>query len=335
MHHDEGQHTPMNQQHEPDENHPVGRRGASRRAVLGAGTGAALTAAAVVGAGASPAQAAPHTTGGRGGTRIRVAPGVEVNVSDLNGGRRGTVVFVPGWPLASTALEYSLLFLADHGYRAIALDQRGFGLSDAPYGPYNYDVWARDIRTVLQALSLRDVTLVGHSMGGAVALRHVARFGGRVSKLLVAEPAAPRFVYGANSAALAAGLEALISGYATDRTVPVRDLTKNFFSTHTDIATDPFLQFFERQCLDQASLQASRGGLIALRDDDLTGDLARIKVPTRVFHAINDKILPLDHGQAVAAGIRGAKLVTFATAGHAVYVDERDKFHAELLKFIR
>jgi non-heme chloroperoxidase len=82
-------------------------------------------------------------------------------------------------------------------------------------------------------------------------------------------------------------------------------------------------------------LQASRGGLIALRDDDLTDDLTRIKIPTRVFHAINDKILPLDHGQAVAAGIRGAKLVTFATAGHAVYVDERDKFHAELLKFIR
>ncbi len=324
----------MNQHDETDAN---GRTGTSRRAVLSAGTGAALAAAAVVGAGASPAAAAGHT-GGAGssrGTRIPVAPGVEVNIADLNGGRRGTVVFVPGWPLASTALEYSLLFFADHGYRAIALDQRGFGLSDAPYGPYGYDVWARDIRTVLQALSLRDVTLVGHSMGGAVALRHVARFGGRVSKLVVAEPAAPRFVYGPNSAALAAGLEALISGYATDRTVPVRDLTRNFFSTHTDVMTDPFLQFFERQCLDQASLPASRAGLIALRDDDLTGDLARITVPTRVFHAVNDKILPLDHGQAVAAGIRGAKLVTFATAGHAVYVDERDKFHAELLKFIR
>ncbi len=319
----------MNQQNETD---AAGGRGASRRAVLSAGTGAALTAAAVVGAGTAPAQAAPRTSGG---TRIPVAPGVEVNIADLNGGRRGTVVFVPGWPLASTALEYSLLFFADHGYRAIALDQRGFGLSDAPYGPYNYDVWARDIRTVLQALSLHDVTLVGHSMGGAVALRHAARLGGRISKLVVAEPAAPRFVYGPHSADLAAGLDALISGYATDRTVPVRDLTRNFFSTHTDVMTDPFLQFFERQCLDQASLQASRGGLIALRDDDLTDDLARIKVPTRVLHAINDKILPLDHGQAVAAGIRGARLITFATAGHAVYVDERDKFHAELLKFIR
>jgi non-heme chloroperoxidase len=323
----------MSQPNATDEGGIIGRRGTSRRAVLAAGTGAALTAAAVVGTGTSAA-AAPHAGGSRGGTRIPVAPGVEVNVADLDGGRRGTVLFVPGWPLASTTLENTLLFLADHGYRAIGLDQRGFGLSDAPYGPYTYDLWARDIQTVLETLSLRDVTLVGHSMGGAIALRHTARFGNRVGKLVVAEAPAPRFVYGPQSPDLAAALDGLITGYATDRAAAVRSLTTNFFSTHTDIATDPFLQFFERQCLDQASLPASRDALLALRDTDLTADFARIKVPTRVFHAINDKIVPLVHGQAVAAGIRNARLVTFATAGHAVYVDEPAKFRAELLSFI-
>jgi non-heme chloroperoxidase len=321
----------MNPPEKADEKDNFNRRGPSRRTLLTAGTGAALTAAAVVGAGA-PAAAAQHSS--TDGGRIPVAPGVEVNVSDLNGGHRGTVVFVPGWPLASTTFEYNYLFLADHGYRAIGLDLRGFGRSDAPYGPYTYDVWASDILKVLEALSLRDVTLVGHSMGGAVALRHAARFGSRVGKLVLAEASAPRYVYGPQSADLAAGLAGLISGYATDRTATVRALTANFFSTHTDITTDPFLQFFERQCIDQASLQASRAGLIALRDTDLTGDMAKVKVPTRVFHAINDKIVPLDHGQALATGIRRARLITFATAGHAVYVDEADRFNAELLKFI-
>jgi non-heme chloroperoxidase len=268
-------------------------------------------------------------------TRITVAPGVQVNVADLDGGRKGTVVLVPGWPLNSTMLENTTLFLADRGYRAVALDLRGFGKSDAPYGPYSYDVWCKDIRTVLKAMSLRDVTLVGHSMGGAVALRYAARFRSRVRRLVVAEPAAPRFVYGPHSADLAAGLAGLISGYAQDRSVVVRALTKTFFATHTDVATDPFLQFFERQCLDQASLQASRAGLIALRDTDLTADLARISVPTRVFHALHDQIVPYDHGQAVAAAIRNARLVTFTTAGHGVYIDERDKFNRELLAFAR
>jgi non-heme chloroperoxidase len=57
-------------------------------------------------------------------------------------------------------------------------------------------------------------------------------------------------------------------------------------------------------------------------------------VATRVFHAVNDKIVPLDHGRAPAAGIRDACLVTFTKAGHGVYVDEADRFNAELLTFI-
>lgn len=309
------------------------RRGLpSRRSVL-AGGGALAAGAAVMVPGTAAADVASlgHHDGFE--TRIRVAPGVQVNVADLDGGRKGTVVLVPGWPLNSTMLENTTLFLADKGFRAIALDLRGFGKSDAPYSPYNYDVWCEDIRTVLSAMSLRDVTLVGHSMGGAVALRYAARFRSRVGRLVVAEPAAPRFVYGPNSADLAAGLAGLISGYAQDRSQVVRALTQTFFATHTDVTTDPFLQFFERQGLDQASLQASRAGLIALRDTDLTPDLPHISVPTRVFHALNDQIVPYDHGQAVAAGIHNARLVTFTTAGHGLYIDEREKFNHELLAF--
>jgi non-heme chloroperoxidase len=311
------------------------RRGlASRRSLLVAGGGAALAAGASA---VVPAQAAAEDSGAGHHhgyeTRIKVAPGVYVNVADLDGGSKGAIVLIPGWPLSSTMLENTTMFLADQGYRAVALDLRGFGKSDAPYAPYNYNVWCSDIRTVLRTMSLRNVMLVGHSMGGAVALRYAARFRSRVSKLVVAEPAAPRFVYGPNSKDLAAGLAGLITGYAQDRSQVVRALTKTFFSTHTDVTTDPFLQFFERQGLDQASLVASRAGLIALRDTDLTPDLARITIPTRVFHAIHDQIVPYDHGQAVAASIRNARLVTFRTAGHGLYIDEREKFHRELLAF--
>ena len=312
------------------------RRLPSRRAVLTGGTGAALGAAAAATL-PGPAAAAQGSSSGRHHhleTRIPVAPGVHVNVADVDGGRKGTVVLVPGWPLASTTWEYTTLFLADRGYRAVALDLRGFGRSDAPYGPYSYDVWCSDIRTVLTTMNLRDVTLVGHSMGGAIALRYAARYRNRVARLVLAEAAAPRYVYGPQATDLATGIAGLISGYASDRTAVVRALTKTFFSTHTDVTTDPFLQFFERQRLDQASLAASRAGLVALRDTDLVPDLARVRVPTTVFHALHDQVVPYDHGQTLAARIKGARLVTFATAGHGVYVDERDKFHAELLDVV-
>jgi non-heme chloroperoxidase len=327
---------PVGAGHQAQEDGGVRRRLASRRSLLAGGAGAALAAGA---AAVVPSPAAGEVSSARHHhgfeTRIEVAPGVQVNVADLDGGGRGTIVLIPGWPLNSTMLENTTLFLADQGYRAVALDLRGFGKSDAPYAPYSYDVWCEDIRTVLREMSLRNVTLVGHSMGGAVALRYAARFRSRVRRLVVAEPAAPRFVYGPKSKDLAAGLAGLISGYAEDRSQVVRALTKTFFSTHTDVTTDPFLQFFERQGLDQASLVASRAGLIALRDTDLTPDLARISIPTRVFHALHDQIVPYDHGQAVAAAVKNAQLVTFTTAGHGLYIDERDKFHRELLEFAR
>jgi non-heme chloroperoxidase len=326
----------VNEQHPLDEEQDR-PRSASRRMLLTGSAGAALAvgAAAVVPGTAAAAEESAASQHHGFTTRVKVAPGVHVNVADLDGGRKGTVVLIPGWPLSSVMLENTSLFLADHGYRAVALDLRGFGESDAPYGPYGYDVWCSDIGTVLRTMGLRHVTLVGHSMGGAVAIRYAARFRSRVSKLVVAEPAAPRFVYGPHAADLAAGLAGLIEGYATDRSQVVRALTKTFFSTHTDVTTDPFLQFFERQGLDGASLVASRAGLLALRDTDLTSDLARISVPTRVFHAVHDQIVPFDHGQAVAAGIKDARLITFTTGGHGIYIDERDKFNAELLAFAR
>ena len=193
------------------------RHTVSRRAMMALGAGATVVGASALVPGTAAAETT--STGNHHGfeTRIKVAPGVHVNVADLNGGNKGTIVLIPGWPLSSTMMENTTLFLADRGYRAVAIDLRGFGKSDAPYAPYSYDVWCADIRTVLRAMSLRNVTLVGHSMGGAVALRYAARFRSRVSKLVVAEPAAPRFVYGPKSADLAAGLAGLIEGYAEDR----------------------------------------------------------------------------------------------------------------------
>ena len=67
-------------------------------------------------------------------------------------------------------------------------------------------------------------------------------------------PSAPRFVYGPKSADVAVGIAGLIPGYTDDRSAVIRGLTTNFFATHTDVSTDPFLQFFERPRLDQASL---------------------------------------------------------------------------------
>lgn len=110
--------------------------------------------------------------GGMGmGHYVRVESGVKLYVEDLNLGGSKTIVFLHGWPLHHQQFEYQFDVLAAMGYRCIGIDWRGFGKSDKPIGGYNYNRLADDIRAVVDALQLDNFTLVGHSTGGAIAIR--------------------------------------------------------------------------------------------------------------------------------------------------------------------
>ena len=67
--------------------------------------------------------------------------------------------------------------LTEAGYRVVAYDRRGFGSSGFPWGGYDYDTLAADLKDLLEELDLRDVTLVGFSMGGGEVARYAGRYG--------------------------------------------------------------------------------------------------------------------------------------------------------------
>jgi non-heme chloroperoxidase len=71
------------------------------------------------------------------------------------------VVFSHGWPLQGDAWEDQMIFLASHGYRVIAHDRRGHGLSSQPWNGNDMDTYADDLATLLNALDIKDATLVG------------------------------------------------------------------------------------------------------------------------------------------------------------------------------
>lgn len=121
---------------------------------------------------------------------ITVEKNVKLHVTDLGEGK--PVVLIHGWPLSDAMYEYQYHFLVDKGYRVIGITLRGFGKSDKPYGAYNYDVYAQDIKAVLDRLDINDATLGGFSMGGAISIHYVAKYNSaRVSKLALFGAAAP------------------------------------------------------------------------------------------------------------------------------------------------
>jgi non-heme chloroperoxidase len=107
---------------------------------------------------------------------------IEIYYEDHGAGQ--PVVLIHGYPLNSTSWERQEPVLLHAGRRVIRYDRRGFGRSSQPTVGYDYDTFAADLNALLEHLDLRDVILVGFSMGRGEVTRYLGRYGsGRVAKV--------------------------------------------------------------------------------------------------------------------------------------------------------
>ena len=263
---------------------------------------------------------------------IKVESNVRLHVTDAGEGR--PVVLIPGWPLSDEMYEYQYNNLIKENFRVIGITLRGFGKSDKPYGLYDYDVHASDIRTVLKKLDLKDVVLGGFSMGGAIAIRYMAAYkGARISKLVLCGAAAPLwtqrtdFPYNLPVSAV----DELIELNNQDRPMLLANFAKIFSATQTSL--NKGIGNWLNEIGLSASSYATAQCLVALRDTDLRKDLAKISVPTLIMHGKKDKICSFDLAEQMKAGIANSHLVAFENSGHSLFLEETNKFNEELIKF--
>ncbi|WP_097885584.1 alpha/beta fold hydrolase [Streptomyces sp. st140] len=107
---------------------------------------------------------------------------VELYYEDQGSGQ--PVVLIHGYPLNGHSWERQTRDLLDAGYRVITYDRRGFGRSSKVGTGYDYDTFSADLNALLEGLDLREVVLVGFSMGTGELARYVARYGHeRVARL--------------------------------------------------------------------------------------------------------------------------------------------------------
>jgi len=229
--------------------------------------------------------------------------------------------------------EYQLNELPKHGIRCIALDTRGFGASDKPWHGYTYDRLADDVKAVLETLALEHVTLVGFSMGGAIAVRYMSRHGGRVDRLALLGAAVPGvtrrpdFPYGIDRSAC----DDLIQLTYRDRPKMLSAFSQNFF--HDPEALSPeFKTWFAGLC-GQAAGHATIKCCELFRDADLRPDLPKVRVPTLILHGDSDKICSFELAEQTQAGIEGSRLVAIDEAGHGFFYEKQDRLNEELRSF--
>ncbi|EGO63394.1 alpha/beta fold hydrolase [Acetonema longum] len=268
------------------------------------------------------------------GYYISVQPNVNLYVEDVNPQGCKTIVFIHGWPASHRMFEYQFNQFPCRGYRCVGIDVRGFGNSDKPWEGYDYDRLADDIRCVMEAMGLEDVTLGGHSTGGAIAIRYMARHKGYgVSKLALFAAAAPSliqrpyFPYGLPAEAV----ENIIQETLTDRPKMLRGFSEMFFFQYI---TQPFSDWFFQMGLQAAGWATAAVANSWLDEEKLFSDLAEIHVPTLILHGHHDRVCLFPLAIAQNEGIRNSRLVPFKYSGHGLLYDQRDKFNQELIEFI-
>jgi len=90
-------------------------------------------------------------------------------------GQGDVVVFVASQAVPGDIWNYNVPPLVESGLRCVTFDRRGHGRSDEPGHGYDIDTLADDLRAVLVGLDLRDITLIGHSLGGAEVIRYLGK----------------------------------------------------------------------------------------------------------------------------------------------------------------
>ena len=271
-------------------------------------------------------------TGAARAEYIEVETNVKLHISD--GGEGRPIVLIHGWPLSDEMYEYQYNDLIKNKFRAIGITLRGFGKSDKPYGKYNYDVHALDIKRILDILDINDAVLVGFSMGGAIAVHYLSIYSGaHVSKLVLAGAAVPLwtqrkdFPYNLNQSSVD---DLIILNYL-DRPKLLSDFSKIFSATPTSL--NKGICNWLKGIGMSASSYATAHSLVALRDTDLREDMAKIKMPTLILHGKKDKICSFALANQMKAGIANSELVVFEESGHSLFLEETQKFNTELIKF--
>ncbi len=266
-------------------------------------------------------------------TYIEVEPGVKIFAQVEGKGKPKSIVLIHGWALTHDMWKLQVPYLQQHDYQVVAIDLRGFGASDKPPAGYSYHTWANDVETVIKKLDLQHITLVGYSIGGAIAMYYAAtRAKPGIEKLTLVAAAGPYMTWDLNRPL----------DNVWGHTVGFWDAL--IFLVNCGRGGYAFQQFYEsafpkmdaqdvqwlKDMLASASPQAMIGGLEEIRNKDLRKDVSKISVQTRVFGGVVDPLVRYGLVEEQHHLIKDAKLTTFWRSGHCLFFEEADKLKHEL-----
>jgi non-heme chloroperoxidase len=274
---------------------------------------------------------------------VTTKDGVEIFFKDWGPKDAQPIVFHHGWPLSSDDWDNQMLFFLQNGYRVVASDRRGHGLSAQVSEGHDMDHYAADASAVAEHLDLRNAVHIGHSTGGGEVTRYVARFGEpqrRVAKAVLISAVPPIMVKseknpGGTPIEVFDGLRAALAANRAQFYVDVASGPFYGFNRPGAKASQGVIQNWWRQGMI-GSAKAHYEGIKAFSETDQNEDLTAISVPTLVLHGEDDQVVPIDDaGRLSVKLLKNGTLKTYPGYPHGMLTVHAEVLNPDLLAFVK
>jgi pimeloyl-ACP methyl ester carboxylesterase len=264
--------------------------------------------------------------------------------------RSGTVLLLHGKNFYGGYWENTINALASQGYRVVVPDQIGFGKSSKPDIAYSFDLLAANTAALLEELKIEKVSVVGHSMGGMLAVRFARNYPSRVSHLVLENPigledyrfkippqSTEKLYQGELESTDAAKHRAFLKRYFVtwkpeyEKFVEARTRVtlSGEYSRWAKASVLTYQMIYQQPVRHEFSLLRVPALLVIGQSDRTT--LGRGLVPEEVLQTMGQ--YP-QLGKAAARDIAGSKLVELSNIGHIPHLEAPEQFHRALLDFL-
>jgi pimeloyl-ACP methyl ester carboxylesterase len=269
-----------------------------------------------------------------GGSFIRLSDGF-THYESCGPDNGQAVVLVHGFSVPYFIFEPTFNFLIGAGFRVLRYDLFGRGFSDRPRVKYNIDLFVDQLKELLDILNIKQVNLIGLSMGGAIVSAFTVNFPQRVRRLILIDPIGTcsmplAWFY---KAAILPGVSELILGLAGAERM-VQSIASDFF--------DPeHVKMFQDQYRVQLHFRGFKRAILStLRNKTVDGfpeiyqRLGKLNIPVLLLWGRNDRTLPLEQSREILSAVPRAEFFIIEDCGHIPHYEKPEDVNPILQQFL-
>ena len=254
---------------------------------------------------------------------------------ELGGPQDGkTVVLVHGFSVPYFIFDVTFEFLAGAGFRVLRYDLFGRGLSDRPNVKYNIRLFVNQLKDLLDALHLKEITLLGLSMGGPISASFIAQYPQYVSRHVLIDPA---------------GVTRTALGWLAAAKLPiVGELALGLFGSDNmvkgiagDLYDPSLVEHFQNQFKIQMQYSGFKRAILStLRNNMLDSfyetyvQVGRMQKPTLLFWGEMDNTTPFENSKILLNALPQAEFHAISNCGHIPHYEKAEVVNPLLLEFL-